>query len=227
MNLHINLSVSSESCTQKPCWQVHLNYFWVVTFFRGGAETLLMLTCLWIFMYLAEAHALDPPAQSIRMTVLLGKQPHFSVCPFKYCPNFEQISIKSAWNGFHGTCCKRFFSWLFSMGSKHLIFKMLWTPRVCEEVLYNIWTWKILNSALFFLFVCTVQSDECIPFVHGDDKVAWCPKLCDFSNLNYHALNKKQQAWKQICLALESLVKCFLMQQLKAKTLHCSFFLSP
>lgn len=30
-------------------------------------------------MYLAEAHALDPPAQSIRMTALVGTQPHLCV----------------------------------------------------------------------------------------------------------------------------------------------------
>ena len=55
-------------------------------------------------MYLAEAHALDPPAQSIRTTVLVGTQPHLCVSvretegvfPFKSCTVFKQISKKSA-----------------------------------------------------------------------------------------------------------------------------------
>ena len=55
-------------------------------------------------MYLAEAHALDPPAQPIRMTALVGTQPH--LCVFlvterqKVCFLFKSahVSKKSAEN---------------------------------------------------------------------------------------------------------------------------------
>lgn len=139
-----------------------------------------------------------------------------------------------------------FFSWLFSMGSKQLTFRTLWEPRVFEEVLYNGWTWIIFNSVTVFIRVFTflfvlssqINSDailfwwwwqSCLEKKNILEEkvlldVSWCPNLSDFINLTYHALNKKQQAWKQISLA-----ECFLMQQLprtpKQKTpLHCSFF---
>lgn len=55
-------------------------------------------------MYLAEAHALDPPAHSIRKTVLVGTQPHLCVSvrerERRYVSIFQhfflQISKKSA-----------------------------------------------------------------------------------------------------------------------------------